>query len=221
MRPGRQGSTLPRCIVLGGGGHARVVIDAIRESDLAVIDGVLDADPSRHGQMVLDVPILGGDDLLGLLASGGATHFVVGLGGTGDTFPRTRLFDLGCANSLVPLTVSHPSALISNWASVGPGCQMLPGCIVNAGASLGKNVILNSGSVVEHDCVIGDHVHIASGAILASSVRIGRGAHVGAGATIRQCLQIGDGAIVGAGAVVVKDVEGGVVVAGVPARPIR
>lgn len=221
MNPDTTKPDPPRCIILGGGGHARVLIDCLRESGLVEIEGVLDADSSRRGQKILDVPVLGDDDLLGELAAGGVTHFVVGLGGVGDNGPRRRLFEMGCSCRLTPLTVRHPSAMVSRWARIGPGCQLLPGSIVNAGATLGKNVIVNSGAIVEHDCVIGDHVHIATGAKLASTVQAGAGAHVGAGATVKQSMRIGEGAIIGAGAVVVKDVEPGVVVVGVPARPIR
>lgn len=211
----------PRCVIIGGGGHARVLIDCIRGAGIAEIKGALDADSSRHGQKILDVPILGGDEMLGGLAAGGVTHFVVGLGGVGDNGPRTRLFELGCSFRLIPLMVRHPSAMISHWATIGPGSQLLPGSIVNAGAALGKNVIVNSGAIVEHDCIVGDHVHIATGAKLASAVWVGTGAHVGAGGTVRQGIRIGEGAIIGAGAVVVKDIDPGIVVAGVPARQIR
>lgn len=221
MNPPTMKLGLSRCVILGGGGHARVLIDCLRESDLVEIEGVLDVDSSLHGQKILDVSVLGGDELLGGMAAGGVTHFVVGLGGVGNNGPRRRLFELGCSFRLTPLTVRHPSAMVSRWASIGPGCQLLPGSIVNAGATLGKNVIVNSGAIVEHDCIIGDHVHIATGAKLASAVHAGAGAHVGAGATIRQCIRIGEDSIVGAGAVVVKDIEPRVVVAGVPARPIR
>jgi UDP-perosamine 4-acetyltransferase len=221
MNPAKMKPGLPRCAILGGGGHARVLIDCIRESGLAEIEGVLDLDSSLHGQKILDVPVLGNDDLLGEIAASGVKHFMVGLGGVGDNGPRRRLFELGCSCRLTPLTVRHPSALVSRWARIGPGCQLLPGSIVNAGATLGKNVIVNSGAIVEHDCVIGDHVHIATGAKLASTVQAGVGAHVGAGATVKQSVRIGEGAIIGAGAVVVKNVEPGIVVVGVPARPIR
>ncbi len=220
MNPDAEKPSLPRCVILGGGGHARVLVDCIRESRLSEIEGVLDADPSIHGRKVLDVLILGGDEMLGGLAAGGVTHFVVGLGGVRDNGPRRRLFELGLLFRLAPLSVRHPSAVVSRWAGVGPGCQLLPGSIVNAGAVLGKNIIVNSGAVVEHDCVVEDHVHIATGARLASGVRAGAGAHIGAGATVRQGIAIGERAVVGAGAAVIRDVAAGTVVAGVPARPL-
>jgi sugar O-acyltransferase (sialic acid O-acetyltransferase NeuD family) len=206
------------CVILGGGGHSRVLIDSLRASGCSVACAVLDSDRSRWGQAVLGVPILGGDSLLAELASRGARYFVVGLGSTGDNRPRQRLFELGLSHELKPLTVIHPAAVVSRWATVGSGSHLLPAGIINAGANLGVNVIVNSGAVVEHDCVLDDHVHVATGASLASTVRVGRGAHIGAGATVRQSVTIGDWAIVGAGAVVVKDVPANTTVIGVPAR---
>jgi UDP-perosamine 4-acetyltransferase len=209
------------CIILGGGGHARVLIDCIQVGGAAKIYGILDPDKSRWGQVMLDVPILGDDDLITEMVAHGVHYFVVGLGSAGNTLPRRRLFELGLANGLEPLTVVHPSSIHSARAAIGPGAQLLPGSIINAGAVISKNVIINSSAVVEHDCVIEDHVHIASGAKLASTVNVREGAHIGVGAVIRQGITVGEGAVVGAGAVVVKDVPPRVVVVGVPAHFLR
>src|SRR5687767_3441214 len=88
------------CVILGGGGHSRVLIDSLRASGCSAICAVLDSDRSRWGQAVLGVPILGGDALLAELASRGARYFVVGLGSTGDNRPRQRLFELGLSHEL-------------------------------------------------------------------------------------------------------------------------
>src|SRR3989338_6725237 len=210
-----------RCLILGGGGHAGVVIDSLRASGLAAPHGVLDANRALWGKAISGVPVLGGDDLLPRLMRQGIAHFVTGVGGIGDNSPRRRLFELGLAHGLIPLTVRHPSAVCSPSATIGRGSVFNPAAVVNAGAVIGVNVILNTGAIVEHDCVIGDHVHIATGAKLAGTVCVGAAAHIGAGATVRQCLTVGEGAIVGAGAVVVKDVEPWTVVVGVPARVLK
>lgn len=207
------------CVILGGGGHARVVIDSLQAAQGIRVHGVVDPDSSLWGTTLLEVPILGGDDLLAALLREGVGRFIVGVGGTGDNRPRQRLFELALRHGLRPLTVIHPAAIVSRWAMIGDGSQLLPGSVVNAGAELGVNVIVNTGSIVEHDCRIGDHVHVATGAVLASTVRIGPRAHIGAGATLRQGIVIGADAVVGAGAVVVKEVAPGQVVVGVPARP--
>ena len=204
----------PRCVILGAGGHAKVLIDCILARDEAEIVAALDPDTSTWGKQVLGVPVAGGDDLLPEMAKQGVTHFVVAVGGIQAVFERAA------AAGLSPLTVVHPSAVVSRFAELGCGCQILPGAIVNAGARLGVNVIVNSGAIVEHDCIVGDHAHIATGARLASTVDVGALAHIGAGATIRQSITIGATAVVGAGAVVVSKVREGATVVGVPAKEL-
>lgn len=210
-----------RCVILGGGGHACVLIDILRTSGIAVPHAILDSDRSKWGGDLLGVPTLGGDDLLPELANQGVRYYLVGLGSTWDNRPRQRLYEIGLSHNLIPLIAKHPGAFCSQLAHVGLGSQLFPGSIVNARARLGANVIVNSGAIVEHDCILDDHVHVATGARLASTVRVGRGAHIGAGATVKQLISIGEGSLVGAGAVVVKDVPPETVVVGVPARLLR
>jgi sugar O-acyltransferase (sialic acid O-acetyltransferase NeuD family) len=207
-----------KCVILGGGGHAAVMIESLRAAGYAEPLVVLDSDRTRWGQRLLEVPVAGGDELLPELVQRGVEFFVVGLGGTGDNNPRRKLFGLGLTHHLKPLTVVHPSAVVSQSAVVGAGSQILPLSLVNARAKIGANVIVNSAAVIEHDCIIGDHAHVATRAALASTVKVGVGAHIGAGATVRQCINIGEWSMVGAGAVVVRDVPPLVSVVGVPAR---
>ncbi|MGO9571950.1 MAG: acetyltransferase [Desulfomonilaceae bacterium] len=209
------------CVIFGGGGHAKVLIDSLQAGNSSLSLVILDRENSRWGQQVLDVPILGDDSLLPQLVAEGAKFFVVGVGAVGDNGPRRRLFEQGIATGLLPLTIKHPTSFCSRWAEVGAGCQLLPGSIVNAGAKLGRNVIVNSAAIVEHDCRVGDHAHIASGAVLASTVTVGAGAHIGCAAAVRQLISVGEGATVGAGAVVIADVPSHAMVVGVPARLTR
>lgn len=210
--------SVPEIVIIGGGGHATVLIDSLRAAGEKRVMAVLDADASGHGTSICGVPVIGGDDLLETLARSGTHSFFVGVGGTSDNRPRARLYEKAKRLGLAPVTIRHPSAIVSPDATIGEGCQILPGAIVNARAVLGENVIVNSGAVVEHDCVIGDHTHIATGALLASTVRIGKFAHISIGAVVRQVIKIGNGAVVGAGAVVIKDVEENTIVVGVPAK---
>lgn len=209
------------CVILGAGGHARVLIDALQTDPAIRIAGALDTDTTLWGKTISDVRVLGGDAELAKLPPQGVTHFVVGVGSTGDSQARRRVFAAGLAAGLKPLTVRHGTVVCSPFAQVADGAQLLPGCIVNTGAQIGCNVIINTGAIIEHDCWIEEHAHIAPGARLAGNVHVGPGAHVGLGACVLPNLNIGDAAIVGAGAVVTKDVPAQTVVTGVPARVIR
>ncbi len=206
------------CIILGGGGHASVLIECIHESQVAIPHAILDADKRRWGKEIMGVPVLGGDDMLEKMKNEGVEYFVVGLGSTYDNKPRKKLYELGCSFDLRPLAVVHPAAICSKWASVAEGSQIFPGSVVNAGVKIGENVIVNSGAIIEHDCVLENHIHVASGACLSGNVHVRECAHVGAGAIVKQGVTIGEGAVIGAGAVVVRDVPKETTVIGVPAK---
>ena len=209
-----------KVVGLGAGGHAKAVIEAIQLSGAHEVVGLLDRDPALKGQFVLDVPVLGGDELLPGLKAKGIGGVFIGVGSVGDAAGRVRLYEQAVAQGLEVVVVTHPAAVVSPSASVGAGTVVLARAVINPGASLGVNVIINSGAVVEHDCTIGDHAHIATGACLAGGVRVGDRAHVGVGASVKQGIAIGSGAIVGGGAAVVEDVPAGATVVGVPARPL-
>jgi UDP-perosamine 4-acetyltransferase len=208
-------------VLLGGGQHAAVILDAVRAAGQTPPVAILDADPDRWDTEILGVPVVGSDACLPQLVRDGVSAFSVGVGSTKDTSVRRCLYARGLQFGLFPISVRHPAAICSSTCSVGLGTQILAGAIVNTHAQVGDNAILNTGAIVEHDCKVGQHVHVATGARIAGAVTIGDGAHIGAGATIRQGISIGPQAVVGAGAVVVHDVGPGLVVAGVPARELR
>ena len=212
---------MARVIGLGAGGHARVVIDALRLMGGCELAGLLDADRTLWGTEVLGIPVLGGDDLLPQLRAQGVYHAFIGVGTTGTTVPRRRLYEEVRRQGFEVVRIIHPHAVISPSVHLGEGPTVLAAAVINAAARLGDDVIVNTGAIVEHECVLGHHVHIATGARLGGGVTVGDGTHIGLGASVRQGVRIGHDAIVGAGAAVVSDVSDRVVVAGVPARVVR
>lgn len=206
-----------RLVLVGGGGHARVVLDAARSSGWT-IEGFVDRDTTARE--LDDARLLGDDSALADLRQRGATHAVVGVGSIAPGSLRDDLFAKIEAAGLEPAIIIHRSAIVSDRVHIYHGAVVLAGAIINTGASIGRNVIVNTGAIVEHDCRVSDGVHLSPRAVLGGNVTIGPGAHVGIGATVRQGIVIGAGATVAAGAVVVADVAERTTVMGVPARPL-
>lgn len=205
-------SSLP-IIVLGTGGHARVVVDALECAGLAIEGAVA---PTAVAD-VLGVPYLGSDELL-VARGAGAVRLANGVGSVDADGRRAALFERYIELGFQFVQVLHPSAIIARATRVGHGAQVFAGAVVQTGTTLDRNVIVNTRASVDHDCVIGAHVHVAPGATLAGGVVVAAGAHIGAGAVVLQGRTVGAGAVVAAGAVVDRNVPDGAVVVGVPAR---
>jgi sugar O-acyltransferase (sialic acid O-acetyltransferase NeuD family) len=208
-------------IVIGAGGHAAVVADALLAGGATVL-GFTDANPERHGRVICGLPVLGDDRVL---AEYGGVGVVLanGLGGLGDERvpARQRLQQSLEDRGWRFCSVIHPNAIVSRFAKLGVSVQIMAGSVIQTGASLGAGSIVNTAAVLEHDVSIGSWSHIAPRAVVCGQTHVGVASHVGAGATIRQGLLIGDYTLIGVGAVVVKNFSGGGVLVGVPARPVE
>ena len=211
---------MKRCVLIGGGGHARVVSESMNATEM-LIEAIADPAASQLDWPVDGVTFATEDDDLAELRSAGITHFVVAFGAIEDMRRRREVFDLAVDSGFEPLSVLHPSAVLSPSAAVGPGTFLAPQAVVNARARVGSNCVINTSAVVEHDSVLGNDVHIAPGAIILGGARISDLVLVGASAVVLEGRSVGAGATVGAGAVVHRDVAPGVTVVGIPARQLE
>jgi sugar O-acyltransferase (sialic acid O-acetyltransferase NeuD family) len=216
---GRQACCERQVVIVGSGGHAAVVADALLAAGATIL-GFTHANASDQRNMICGLPILGGEGILDRFRH--AELFLVnGIGGI-DGIPTRRLVQERLTEQGWQFTgVRHPSAVVSPFAVVGAGAQLFAQCAVQVGAVIGEGSIINTAAVVEHHVHLGAFVHIAPRAVLCGEVNIGTGSHIGAGAVIRQGLRLGERVIVGAGAVVVKDFVGPGTLVGVPARPLE
>jgi len=205
------------CVMFGAGGHAAVLIECLRAqapgSDL--LRAILCDDADRVGDRLLGVPIRGTDKLLPGLVAEGVDSFIAA---AGNSLLRRELFELACGQQLHPVTVRHPTAVVSSSADCGLGCQCMPYSVVHSRAKLGQGVVVNTGAIVEHDCVLGDFATVATGVSMAGGVVVGACAAIGAGVSVRPGVSIGSGAIIGAGMAVYRDVPDNTVAVGAKGR---
>jgi len=202
-------------IIIGGGGHAKVLLDALLASGRTVI-GFTDGEPDRAS--LIGLKRLGGDEVLAQFPPD-QVELVNGIGSVGHPGARAEVYRRMKGQGYGFAEVIHPTACIGREVTVEEGVQILAGAVLQAGAQLASDVLVNTRAVVEHDCVVGTHTHISPGAVLCGGVVIGEGCHIGATACVIQGVQVGRNCVVGAGAVVVKNVADGETVFGVPARP--
>jgi UDP-perosamine 4-acetyltransferase len=202
-----------KLVLIGGGGHARVVADAARMAGFDLV-GVL----TPEGASVAPGLARIGDE--GWIGSAPAdVGFHLAFGPRPGSRERQDLFERLAADG-VSLPAVAAAAFISPSAEIGAGSLMVQGATVNAGARIGRNVIVNTCAVIEHDCVVGDHSHVAPGVVLTGGVKVGIGCLIGARAVLLPGITIADRVTIGAGAVVVRSIsEPGSIWSGNPARP--
>jgi len=203
-----------KVVVVGAGGHARMVLSLLNKLELWQIVGLLDRDLDSVDEEINGYKIVGSwNDIAS--AKKQADYAVIAVG---DNQERKELYHLfRKANFRIP-TLIHPSAYVDDSARLGDGCVVCMGVLIGAQVKIGSNSIVNSGSIVDHECELGDHIHIAPGVRLAGRITIGEGTFLGIGTSIKDKVKIGKGVVVGAGSVVVSDLPADVMAYGVPAE---
>ena len=211
---------LPRVVIVGCSGHARVVVDILEQENRCHIVGLLDS-VKPPGTEVLGYQVIGSDeDLPALVAGQICDGIIVAIG---DNWVRCRM--VARIKQMLPeirfVTAVHPSAQIAMSSSVGPGTVIMAGVVVNPGCHVGESCILNTGSSLDHDSRMEDFSSLAPHAVTGGGVRIGTCSAIAIGAIVSHSIRIGDNTVIGAGATVLKDVPDRVVAYGSPARVIR
>lgn len=196
-----------RLIIIGAGGHGKVIADNALKNGYQSICFVDD----REKGDVMGLPVIGTSEEISHLNDGN-TDFIIGIG---NNAVRKAIAEKYKVNWV---SIVHPSAQIAWNAKIGKGTVVLANAVINACASVGEHCIINTGAIVEHDNVIENYVHISPNAALGGTVHIGMNSHIGIGATVINNIDVCADCMIGAGAVVVKNiVEKGTYV-GIPTK---
>ncbi len=198
-------------IIIGAGGHGKVIADVVLSSGDKV-KGFLDDEADLQGKSVAEIPVLGVTaDYKNFLDC----EFVIAVG---NPYVREKISDL----PVKWYTAIHPNAVVSSLGvEIGEGTVVMANAVVNPCAKIGKHCIINTGAIVEHDNVLDDFVHLSPNCVLAGTVKVGKSTHIGAGSCTKQVLNIASDCVFGAGSVIVKDITESGTYAGVPVRRIK
>ena len=198
-------SALKPIIIIGGGGHASVLVDILRSQQREIL-AVVSPEQVSERSVFFDIPRLKyDDDVLGY--DRGDVLLVNGVGMTPGSLLKQKLNKYYLSMGYEFETVIANSAQISSYAQIDNGAQIFSGAIVQTGAVVGAHSIVNSNAVIEHDCEIGTYNHIAPRVTLCGQVVTGNNVYIGAAATVIQNISLERDVVIGAGAIVTKDLS--------------
>ena len=207
-----------KIIIIGAGGHGRVVLDILRNNHHFELAGFLDSNPALHRNHIEELPILGDISIINNLADQGITAAIVAIGNNQIRQKYAKILE---NDGFQLINAIHPTAHIAQNASLGKNIVACAGVTVSPHVSIADSVICNTGSTIDYECEIHNAVHICPGVHLAGRVKVKSAAFIGIGSNIIQGLTIGESSIIGAGSVVLKNVPDYSTVVGVPAAVVK
>lgn len=203
---------MKKVVVIGGGGHAKVVVEILRYNPDVKLVGYIDPNPQSQ---IAGLQHLGNDHVLPDLFANDVRHAFIAIGDNGlrnRIYQQVKNIGFELVNAVSPFSYISPSAVL------GTGIAIMPGAVINAEARIGNAAIINTNASVDHESIIGQASHIAPGSSVAGKVKVGDGTFIGIGSKIIDGIEIGCWSILGAGAVVVHSVPDYSLAIGVPAK---
>jgi UDP-perosamine 4-acetyltransferase len=205
-----------KVVIVGSGGHAKVIIDVLNSSKAYKLVGCISSDLTL--KKIMEIPVLGDDSILPRLFAEGIKYAFVAIG---DNRKREELSKYVIRLGFEMINAISVYSYISSSAKLGKGIAVMPGAVINVDALIENNVIINTGATIDHDCVIGESSHIAPGCNIAGNVRVGKGTFLGVGCKVIPEITIGEWSTIGAGAVITNDLPEYSLAFGSPAKVIK
>jgi sugar O-acyltransferase (sialic acid O-acetyltransferase NeuD family) len=190
---------------LGSGGHASVLVDILKQQRRVIL-GFVSPGVHPESQVFCDIPHFAEDDDV-FAFDKSEVKLVNGIGSIPGNNLRTLFYNYFSSNGYEFETIISSDSLVSSYAQLHDGVQVMAGAIIQTGAVIGSNSIINTGAIVDHDCNLGINNHVAPGATLSGQVHSEENVHFGTGASVIQCVKIGKNVVIGAGAAITKNVQ--------------
>lgn len=206
-----------KLLLLGGGGHAKSILDTLRSLNDYHIYGILDSDKELHTK-VLGAEIIGRDEDLLSYYQKGIQYAVLAVGSVGNPKIRISLYQAGKKIGYHFPNIIDPSAVLSQSLVMGEGNFIGKGALLGPDVTMGNGCIVNTGAILEHGTKMGDFVHIAPGCVLLGNVTVGANTHIGANTTILQDVTIGSNSLIGAGSLILNHIPSHRLAYGSPAK---
>ena len=191
-------------IIVGAGGHCRIVIDAAVSSGYNVL-GIIDLGYKGQEERILGINVMGGLDALDNHDASNTSIFIA----IGDNDTRKTNFESLTSRGFATPSIVHPTAVLSQHISIGDGTLINAGAVVNAGTEIGECCIINTSASIDHETIIGNFSHIAPGVTIGGRSKVGNSTFLGLGSSIIDFISIGDDVTIGAGSTIIKDVASG------------
>lgn len=202
-----------KLIIIGAGGHGRVVADIALKINKWEQIAFLDDDETIKVSMGISV-IGKSRDVFEYINE---SDIFVAIGN--NKLREEMQNKLKLSGASIP-TLIHPNAVIGERVEIGIGTAIMAGVVVNCCSKIGEGCIINTGATIDHDNLIEDYVHVSPGVHIAGTVKVGKGTWLGVGSVVSNNINITSDCIIGAGAVVIRDITDTGKYIGVPARRI-
>lgn len=204
-------------LIIGAKGHAKEIIEIIREKDIYNNIFFFDNITDNNKTHLFGYPIIKNFVEAARLFEIDR-NFTLGLGFPEIRYKITQQF-LEKGGVIVSL-ISNNAVVAKNIQS-GTGINIMPFAAVFNDVILGNGILINSYASVHHDSKIGDFTELSPGCRILGRCTIGAMCSIGTNAVILPDIEICDNVIIGAGAIVTKNIKESGVYVGNPAKKIK
>jgi len=196
-------------LIIASGGHAAVLVDILRQQNREIL-GVVSLEKPHNRKVFENIPHYSSDNDV-LKFDKKEIKLVNGIGSLPKQNLRTKIYQNFITLGYEFETVVASNAIVSTYAKLKEGSQVMAGAVIQSEAIIGANSIINTGAVIDHDCNIGQNNHIASGVTLSGQVHTEENVHIGTGASVIHSITIGKNSVIGAGATITENVAENVI----------